>query len=165
MVWDNRTALPLWPSHGNRRKLDELWLRELESGGVSSFLPDGPGPVPQELYDAVEQFNAGLFWECHETLEDVWRRTPYPFRFFYHAIIKLAVGLYHASRHNRRGAMKKLFDAVRVLRLFQPHYFGLQTDALLKDASAWLEMLESPVDWAKVDGLPPPIIRTIDLLR
>ena len=165
MLRDNETALPLWPSHGNRRKLDELWLRKLESDGGRSFLPDCPGRVPKELHAAVEQFNAGLFWECHETLEDVWRRTPYPLRFFYHAIIKLAVGLYHASRHNQRGSRKKLFDGVRVLGLFQPHYLGLQTDALLKEASARLGMLEGPVDWAELDNLPPPIIRTADLPR
>ena len=46
----------------------------------------------------MEQFNGGEFWECHETLEDVWRETPYPFRLFHHAVIKTAVGFHHLTR-------------------------------------------------------------------
>ncbi len=84
--------MPRWPSGGNRRKLDELWLEKLERHGLSSLLPETPAEGPPQLYKAIDEFNGRLFWECHETLEDVWRNTPYPLRFFYHAIIKVAVG-------------------------------------------------------------------------
>ena len=83
---------------------------------------------PPELQRAIEQFNGGEFWECHETLEDVWRETPYPFRLFYHAVIKTAVGLHHLSMHNRHGARVKLRDGVELLELFQPEWMGVRTD-------------------------------------
>ena len=62
----------------------------------SSPTPNHRSPPP-ELRQAIEQFNRGEFWECHETLEDVWRETLYPFRLFYHAVIKTAVGFHHLT--------------------------------------------------------------------
>ena len=152
--------LPRWPLKGKRRKLDELWLEELERYSFSSILPDPPAEAPTELYKAIDQFNKGLFWECHETLEDVWRHTPYPLRLFYHAIIKVAVGFHHLSRHNRHGARVKLSDGVRTLRLIPPGFFGVRTDLLCRDSLEWLSRLESAgtLDWSELDSLPTPRI-------
>lgn len=156
-------GLPRWPSGGNRRRLDEMWLRRLEAGADDSILAEPPEGAPPVLLMAVQEFNQGLYWECHETLEGIWRNTPYPLRFFYHAIIKVAVGLHHLSRHNRHGATVKLADAVRVLRLFQPRFLGIRTDLLLADASAWLERARdaAPDLWAELDSLPRPLIRLV----
>ena len=84
------------------------------------------------------------FWECHETLEDVWRESPYPFRLFYHAVIKTAVGFHHLTVHNRHGARVKLRDGVELLELFQPEWMGVRTDLLLTDAKEWLSFVEAP---------------------
>ena len=152
--------LPLWPSR-NRRKLEELWLERLERHGLSALLIEPPAQVPPELHKAIEEFNSGLFWECHETLEDVWRNTPYPLRFFYHAIIKVAVGFHHMSRHNRHGAAVKLSDGVRLLRLFPPVFLGVRTDLLHQDSSTRLESVESagPINWAEIDAISTPHIQ------
>ena len=151
--------LPLWPSKGNRRKLDTLWLEKLERHGIHAFLSD-PVEKPGELDRAIEEFNNRLFWECHETLEHVWRDTPYPLRLFYHAIIKVAVGFYHGSRHNRHGTRVKLADGIHLLRLFLPCFLGIRTDLLLKDVSAWQARIEgqSPINWRILDTLPTPHI-------
>ena len=149
--------LPCWPSKGNRRKLDELWLKKLECDGTSAFLTETPAEAPPELYKALEEFNGRMFWECHETLEDIWRNTPYPLRFFYHAIIKVAVGFHHLYRHNRHGARVKLSDGVRLLRLFPPSFLGVRTDLLCRDASTWLAWVESvgPIEWMELEGRYP----------
>ena len=119
--------LPPQPSKGNRRKLEGLWLEELERRGPKGPAAEEPERAPPSLYEAVDQFNAGLFWECHETLEAVWLETRYPLRFFYHGIIKAAVGFHHLSRHNVRGARPKLADSVRLLRLFQPRFLAFSS--------------------------------------
>ena len=112
---------------------------------------------------AIEQFNRGEFWECHETLEDVWRETAYPFRLFYHAVIKTAVGFHHLTRHNRHGAQVKLRDGVELLELFQPVWMGVRTDLLLADAMEWLSYVEAPtVAWSELDGRAKPRIVTAD---
>ena len=153
--------LPLYPSRGNRRELEELWLQNLELQGRPVFIASPSGDAPPELSKAIIEFNGGLFWECHETLEALWRDTPYPARFFYHAIIKLAVSFHHLSRHNRRGARLKLFDGVRLLRLFPPRVLGIQTGLLSRDATAWLQRLEgeAPLDWKELDRLQKPQMR------
>lgn len=116
---------------------------------------------PPELSRAVDEFNDQAFWECHETLEDLWLKTPYPLRFFYHSIIKVAVGLHHLGLRNRHGARTKLADGVRLLRLFQPTFLTLRTDSLLHDTSEWLARVDGrlPIDWVMLDSLAWPNIQ------
>ena len=68
------------------------------------------------------------------------------------------------ARHNLHGAETKLYDGVRLLRLFQPNFLGVRTDALLGDGSEWLERLgrrrAGSVSWAELDAIPRPVIRT-----
>ena len=164
---DTEMGLTRWPSKGDRRNLEQQWLEKLELRGEGVHSKDLPPLTPRLLTKAVEEFNRRLFWQCHETLEHVWRETPYPERFFYHAIIKAAVGLHHMSRHNLHGARVKLSDAVRLLRLFQTGCMGLRTDMLLQDTSEWLARLEvdSAVDWVVLDALPTPTIREADSVQ
>jgi hypothetical protein len=152
--------LPRWPSGGNRRRLEERWLRELEARGLTSFLPDKPVGASTAIQKAVEQFNDGRFWDCHETLEEEWLATPYPLRFFHHALIKVAVGLYHMGRQNRHGARVKLADGVRLLRLFPEVYAGVHAGRLLGDAAACLSRVSGAddVDWSELDKLPRPVV-------
>lgn len=157
---DPLTGLPTLPFR-NRRALDAQWIDALRRHGIRKF---GDGRVtepPPELQRAIEQFNRGEFWECHETLEDVWRESPYPFRLFYHAVIKTAVGFHHLSAHNRNGARIKLRDGVELLELFQPEWMGVRTDLLRADAAEWLSYVKAPtVAWTELDGRARPRILT-----
>jgi len=156
--------IPNWPLKGTRRKLEAIWLNELETNGMPEGLLQPPSHPPPQLFKSVEQFNNGLFWECHETLEEVWLETLYPMRFFYHAIIKVSVGFHHLNRHNKHGTHVKLGDAVRLLPFFQPQFLRLRTDSLLLDTSSWLEYLNDPnrIDWAALDARPKPVILIVD---
>ena len=156
------TGLPTMPSGGNRRVLEKLWLDRLEESrfqGSDLQVPESP---PDALVGAVSQFNEARYWDCHETLEDLWRPTRYPMRFFYHGLLKAAVGFHHLSRHNRNGATIKLSDADRLLALFQPEFLGVRTGLLKGAVAEWLARLDEDgrVDWAELDALPRPVIRT-----
>ena len=154
--------LPAAPSHGNRRRLEDRWLEALEASGFRVSDLEVPETPPGPLVSAVRQFDEGLYWDCHETMEDLWRETPYPLRFFYHALIKAAVGLHHLSRRNRNGAKIKLSDAVRLLSLFQPEILGIRTDLLRDVVADRLGLLEGadPIDWPRLEALPGPMIHT-----
>ena len=154
--------LPLWPSRRQRRRADLLWLEKLESVRVAPFLDSFPDSPPAPLTKAIVQFNAGLFWDCHETLECLWRATPYPLRHFYQAIIKIAVGLHHANRHNAKGARNKLTEGLRLLKPFTPIFLELNTDSLALEVQNWLCALgQGPhVDWLALDKARKPIIQT-----
>ena len=56
------------------------------------------------LQRAITQFNAGEFFDCHETLEPLWLAASGEERAFLHAFIQLAAALHHHQRGNRRGA-------------------------------------------------------------
>ena len=157
---DPLTNLPLLPFR-NRRALDAQWTDALREHGIRRFGDGRSMEPPPELERAIEQFNRGEFWECHETLEDVWRETPYPFRLFYHAVIKTAVGHHHLNRYNRHGARVKLRDGVELLGLFQPEWMGVRTDLLLADAREWLSYVDVPnVAWTELDRREKPRIVT-----
>ena len=150
-------ALARWPSRGGRRRLDAQWAQALQRNGMECYLGELAVPTPLELPRAIEQFNAGLFWESHETLEELWGKTPYPLRILYHALIKAAAGFHHLSRHNAKGARAKLSEARDLLHLCPAGLMGVPTDLLHQELDLWLRErldFEGPLDWGILDRLP-----------
>ena len=147
--------LATYPSKGNRQQLDRRWLSLLHREGLPSF-PEGMPQPPVDLALAVEEFNQGQYWQCHETLERIWLPEHYPQRLFYHGLIKAAVGLLHLERHNRHGALVKLRDAEYTLVPFLPRFMGIDTDRLRRDVMERLAFLpeSGPVHWEAIDRLP-----------
>jgi len=70
---------------------------------------------PPELLTGIRQFNAGEFWECHETLEEIWRREAGPVRELYRGILQVGVGFLHLRRANYRGSLSLLGRGLRRL--------------------------------------------------
>ena len=133
--------LPTYPPKGRRRSLDQLWLTKLNQEGRGAMPPSIP-KRPQALGLAVTQFNQGLYWQCHETLEEIWMSEEYPLRLFYHGLIKAAVGLLHLQRHNRVGAGKKLIEAECTLAPFIPDMMGIDIAKLLADIRQRLALID-----------------------
>ena len=91
------------------------------------------GGVPPEIWRGRVLFNAGLFFECHEYLEDVWRAAPAPERAFYHGLVQVAAGCYHLEKGNRHGARTLLTKALAKLEPYAPVHLGLDVAALGAD--------------------------------
>ena len=60
------------------------------------------------LAQGIEEFNTHRFFECHETLEDIWRAERRPLRQFYKGVIQVAAGFHHLRRNNFKGTVNKL---------------------------------------------------------
>src|SRR5689334_1346778 len=45
-------------------------------------------PPPPELLHGIEQFNHREYFECHETLENIWNREARPIRTLYKGILQ-----------------------------------------------------------------------------
>jgi uncharacterized protein len=73
-------------------------------------------PPPPALLAGVEQFNAGQYWECHETLETLWRAEPRPVRDLYQGILQIGVAFHHLRNHNISGSIKMLRRGLPRLR-------------------------------------------------
>ena len=93
-------------------------------------------PAPPELIHGIEQFNAGEFFEQHETLETLWRETRTPIRGLYHGILQIGVGFHHWRNGNHHGASVLLEEGIARLGSFAPACQGVDVAALIRDASA-----------------------------
>src|SRR3954447_20221005 len=99
-------------------------------------------PAPSELVKAIEEFNAGEFFEQHETLELLWRATPGEIRHLYEGILQVGVGMHHLLVNgNFHGAAVKLDHGIRLLEAFPDVCHGVDVARLRRDASAAREHL------------------------
>src|SRR5437762_104287 len=89
-------------------------------------------PPPPDFYRAIEQFNARQFFECHETLEDLWNAELRELRRFYQGLLQVGVGYYKIiTKPNYRGALSLLASGCDYLQLFRPGQFGVDVEALI----------------------------------
>ncbi len=118
--------------------------------------------LPEEeraaLARGIAQFNDGLFFECHDTLEEAWsglRGTP---RAFFQGLIQAAVGFYHLGNGNRPGATTLLRRSLARLERYPARYAGVELGPLRESVGEWLAALESG------GGTPdrPPRIATVE---
>jgi uncharacterized protein len=86
------------------------------------------------LAQGIEEFNTHRFFECHETLEDIWRAERRPLRQFYKGVIQVAAGFHHLRRNNWKGTVNKLDSGTRYLEPFRPRYLGVDVDRLIEEA-------------------------------
>ena len=144
---------PSTPSKGERPAIDRRWLDLISSQGVDAFL-QGPVVPPFALQTAVQQFNQGQYWRCHETLEEIWLVEGYPIRLFYQAVLKAAVGLLHMERRNRKGSLSKLRDTREGLKPFTPSFMGIDTASLLSEVVIRIGLIEGDAipDWEVIEA-------------
>jgi uncharacterized protein len=95
-----------------------------------------------EFGKAIEQFNQQEFYACHDTLEAIWMDAMHPEKTFYQGILQIAVGLYHLSHANWRGAVILLGEGIGRLRDFQPHYESIDVERLIQDSATLLKSLQ-----------------------
>jgi predicted metal-dependent hydrolase len=118
--------------------------------------------LPPALRQGVEEFNRAHYFEAHETLEDLWRETSGPLRLFYQGLIQLAVGLYHLSHGNRRGALNLLAKGLDKLAMYQPVCQDIDVEALCHAARVWLDRVRQAGEGVPtVDPAQLPRIRWI----
>jgi uncharacterized protein len=77
-------------------------------------------PPPPDLLKGIHEFNAGEFFDQHETLETLWRATDADVRYLYQGILLVGVGFYHLEKGNWHGAQAKLAAGIEMLAWFAP---------------------------------------------
>jgi uncharacterized protein len=100
---------------------------------------------PTALQLAVEQFQAGEFYGCHDTLEALWVDATEPDRSFYQGILQVAVACYHLGNQNQRGAMILLGEGIRRLRPYDPDHLGVDVSTLIASSAVLLTQLQADV--------------------
>lgn len=86
-----------------------LYTRLLTSSSSGGPEPFPSHPLRRPVAQAAACFDAGLFFEAHEYLEQFWRRQPRgDARRFLQGIIQISVGFHHARRGSYDGAVNQL---------------------------------------------------------
>jgi predicted metal-dependent hydrolase len=100
----------------------------------------------EEIRKGVEEFNCGRFFECHDTLEDVWRATRGPARNFFQGLIQVSVGFYHLGNNNLKGAQSQLEKAIENLAPYGECYSGMELTGLRREVLHWLDRIRNGED-------------------
>jgi predicted metal-dependent hydrolase len=79
----------------------------------------------------IDQFNAGEYWECHETLEALWMQETRPVRDLYQGILQVGVAFHHLQHGNYPGAIKTFRRGLPRLRTLPNPCQGVQVTPLL----------------------------------
>lgn len=138
------------------RPFVRYFYRQVGRLGDTLHLLEAPRPasVPPRIWRAAALFNAGLFFECHEYLEDFWRAAREPERTFLHGLVQAAAGCYHLEKGNLHGARTLIGKAIAKLRPYAPVTLGLDVAVLLKGLEGTIAAADtrpSGVEWDRSD--------------
>ena len=93
------------------------------------------------LHKGIQEFNDGDYFECHETLEDVWMIEVGPDRPFYQGLLQLSVGCFHLLNRNYVGAESQWSKAHAKLNDFGSQHLGVELKPLIEGILRCQEML------------------------
>lgn len=85
----------------------------------------------------VAEFNAGHFFECHDTLEEMWTGLRGPSRDFFQGLIQVSVAFYHLGNGNLPGFESMTRRAMKRLSAYPDRYFGFDLAAHRAEIEAW----------------------------
>lgn len=118
------------------------------------------------FHSAVDLFNRGEWYACHDGFEALWHETQGPMRPVLQGILQIAVAQLHLERGNHRGAVMLLGEGLGRLACIGPEALGLALDPLKRVCSVRLQALQAlAVGNPAPDPatLPPPRLEPADL--
>lgn len=89
------------------------------------------------------EFNAGYYFECHDTLEEAWAGIRGEARDFFQGLIQVSVGLYHWRNGNAGGAATMLERGEKRLSRYPATYGGFDLGALRPEVEEALRRVRS----------------------
>jgi uncharacterized protein len=106
------------------------------------------------LQRGIALFNAGLFFECHELLEGLWKATSGADKAFYHGVVQVAAAFYHYEKHNRHGAVTLLTKGLGKLATYPSSYLGVDIAAFRRSLEPWAVAFEAQEDGQRPQTFP-----------
>jgi hypothetical protein len=116
---------------------------------------------PSKFLEGIGQFNRGDYFECHETLEEIWMHEQGKIRDLYKGILQIGVALYHAKRSNLKGAMRLVSSGMALLSPFAPECMGIDVAHLLQSAGRFRDELNELASDPGLSLRAIPVIRFI----
>lgn len=105
---------------------------------AAAALGDRPSaPLLRALAQGVMLFNAGLFFEAHEALENVWRDAQGDTKVFLQGMAQIAAALHHHTNGNDSGARTLLSKGCQKLRATAAVVPALDVHGFLAELEPW----------------------------
>ena len=98
--------------------------------------------VDPRLLRGIEEFNRGLFFECHETLEDLWLEDRGDDHLFYQGLIQIAAGYLKWQQGVLAGAVKLIRAGLEKLEQYPPRHLGVHIGPFKAEAKEDLSRIE-----------------------
>ena len=118
---------------------------------------------PGQLLLAIRQFNSRDWYNCHETLEDLWLGETGEVRNFLQGALQIAVALHHWRNGNHGGAVSLLESGVNYLSRVSDACLWVDVAALIADADrvrgALVQLGKERMD--SLDQALIPLIQTV----
>jgi predicted metal-dependent hydrolase len=114
-----------------------------------------------KLLQAIGEFNRGDWFECHETLEDLWVGEEGEVRYFYQGVLQVAVALHHWRGGNFGGAVSLLKSGADYLRRVSPVCRRVDVARLIAATDQLRETLSTlgPTRMSELDPVYIPVVR------
>jgi predicted metal-dependent hydrolase len=94
------------------------------------------------LQKGIDEFNQQLFFECHETLEEIWLEEHGEDRRFYQGVIQIAAGYFKWQQGVPAGALKLWQMGLEKIEPYGPVYLGVDLASLMEAVKEHLQDLQ-----------------------
>lgn len=94
------------------------------------------------LQKGIDEFNKQLFFECHETLEEIWLEEHGEDRRFYQGVIQIAAGYFKWQQGVPAGALKLWRMGLEKIEPYGPVYLGVDLASLMEAVKEHLQDLQ-----------------------
>ncbi|USG66857.1 DUF309 domain-containing protein [Brevibacillus ruminantium] len=111
---------------------------------------------PEQYHQFIELFNKKEYYECHDLLEEIWMEDKS--NKFLQGLLQMAVGLYHFSGGNIKGARWMFTNSRKYLTPYSPRYWDLDVDEVLSYLEDCLNALplEDAIPYTEAKMMPFP---------
>lgn len=92
------------------------------------------------LVKGIDEFNRRLYFECHETLEEIWLEDHGEDRLFYQGLIQIAAGYYKLEQGVLIGAIKLWQRGLEKVEAYPPLHLGVDLRAMIATTRANLNL-------------------------
>lgn len=113
-----------------------------------------------QLLQGIREFNSRDWFECHETVEDLWIGSEGEVRDFYQGIIQVAIALHHWRNGNFGGAVSLLKGGAGYLNRVTDRCQWVDVGGLIADADRMRAALEE-LGKERMASLDPALIPRI----
>jgi predicted metal-dependent hydrolase len=115
------------------------------------------------LLKGIEEFNRGMFFECHETLEEIWLEDNSEDRKFYQGIIQIAAGYFKLQQGVPTGAIKLWERGLEKIESYPPMHLGIHVEVFARAVRDNLNQLNSAQDAdGGVVSIEPPTLQRVE---